>query len=56
MAKKNNRVKRVVDVKGEEPNKPAGVQVIPGNTQTLIVQLLAEILKTLKGMADGGQK
>ena len=54
----NNRVKKakqVMDVKGEEP-KPARVEVVRGNTDVLMVQLLAEAVKLLKEIRDVGQK
>ena len=44
---KNNRIKETETKK---------IQVIPGNTDVLIVQFLSEILKVLQEMRDGGQK
>ena len=44
----NKKGKQVVDGKGQEPKKPDGIQVIPGNTGVVTVQLLAAILAELR--------
>ena len=49
MAKGNNRVKQVRDVKGEEP-KERNIQAVEGNTGTLTIALLNQILMELKAI------
>jgi len=51
----NKKGKQVTSVKGEEP-KTNRIEVVKGNTDVLTVQLLAEILKTLKEIRDGGSE
>jgi hypothetical protein len=58
MMAKNNRLKKgraVYDTKEHKDNSRK-VEVIPGNTGPLTVQFLAEILKVLQEIRDGGSK
>jgi len=44
----NKKGKQVIDVKGQKPKKPDGIQVVPGNVGIIQVQLLAAILAELR--------